>query len=274
MSTKTVVITGSTRGIGFGLADAFLSRDCHVVISGRSDRSVSDAVERLAQRHPRERISGKACDVSSWTELQALYAEAKKPNGKVDVWLNSAGAGATAVPLVRQRPEELDGIVRTNVLGMVLATRVALEEMTLQGSGQIFNFEGFGADGRMMRTGLATYGASKSATRYFTRSIAKECAAGPVMVGTLFPGVCVTEMLLGQYDGVPRTEWEKARKQLNVVGDEVETVTPWLADQVLHNAKNGATIAWLTVPKMLARFLRPKYRKRDLLAGKEPRALV
>ena len=62
---KNIVITGSTRGIGFGLADAFLALGCCVVVSGRSQAGVDAAVKTLITRHPAERVIGLVCDVLS-----------------------------------------------------------------------------------------------------------------------------------------------------------------------------------------------------------------
>ena len=56
---------------------------------------------------------------------------------------------------------------------------------------------------------------------------------------------------------------------MNILGDKVETVTPWLADQALANEKNGARIAWLTKTKAMRRFLLPGYKNRDIVGEYE-----
>ena len=58
---KTVVITGSTRGIGFGLADSFLARGCQVMVCGRNPNTVDEAAARLAEKHGKE--SHRRCDL-------------------------------------------------------------------------------------------------------------------------------------------------------------------------------------------------------------------
>ena len=75
---KTVVITGSTRGIGFGLADAFLDLDCAVVVSGRSSEGVKKAFAELATRHEPGRVFGYPCDVTDYEQVQALWEAAKE----------------------------------------------------------------------------------------------------------------------------------------------------------------------------------------------------
>lgn len=70
---RTIVITGSTRGIGYGLADAFLGRGCNVTVSGRTQQAVESAVTQLGENHPEDCIFGCPCDV---TELNAAQIEA------------------------------------------------------------------------------------------------------------------------------------------------------------------------------------------------------
>jgi NAD(P)-dependent dehydrogenase (short-subunit alcohol dehydrogenase family) len=266
MATTSVVITGSTKGIGLGLADAFLAEGCHVTVCARGETGVADAVRKLSSKHGADRVHGMACDVTQYSQLQKLWEFAARATGRVDFWINNAGIGTVQVPLLEQTPEQIEACAKTNFQGMALATRLALEKMSAQGGGQIFNFEGFGSDGKMMRLGYAIYGASKTATRYFTRSVAKEIDGGAVKVGSIMPGVVVTEMLVGQFDGAPKAAWDSSRKLYNTIGDKVETVAPWLAKQVLANTRNGAAISWITLPMIVGRFVLPKYRKRDLFA--------
>ncbi len=73
---KTIVITGSTRGIGYGLADAFLASGCSVVISGRKRDAVDLALGKLGSKNPPERICGVPCDTRNLMEVQALWNQA------------------------------------------------------------------------------------------------------------------------------------------------------------------------------------------------------
>lgn len=262
---KTVVVTGSTRGLGFGLASAFLARGCSVVVHGRS--KVEEAAAKLGAP---ERVLAHAGDVTEERAVRALWDAAVKRFGRVEVWVNNAGSGGAQVPLLETPAEVSAQVVRTNLLGCVLGTRVALEGMTKQGGGQIFNLEGFGANPRIKRTGMAVYGATKAATRYFTQSVARECAGGPVRVGTLSPGVVVTDMLINQFDGAPRAQWERSRRIYNKLADTVETVAPYLADRVLANTANGAAIAWINPLQMLLRIASPFRGGRDLFGSLPP----
>ena len=80
---KNIVITGSTKGIGYGLADAFLSQGCQVVVNGRTQTSVAAAVTQLGS----ERAYGLAAVVSEWDQVQALWDFALKRMGSIDIWV-------------------------------------------------------------------------------------------------------------------------------------------------------------------------------------------
>jgi NAD(P)-dependent dehydrogenase (short-subunit alcohol dehydrogenase family) len=95
---KTIVITGSTRGIGFALARSFLKRGCRVVISGRSQSSVGGVVDRLQKEFPPENVLGLACDVTEFSQMENLWEASIKKFGSVDIWINNAGISNTQNP--------------------------------------------------------------------------------------------------------------------------------------------------------------------------------
>ena len=109
---KSIVITGSTRGIGFGLADAFLALDCQVTISGRARASVDQATAALAARHAAGRIFGFPCDVTHIEELQALWEAACARFGAVDIWINNAGISNRRSDYWNLSPEGVRGCDR------------------------------------------------------------------------------------------------------------------------------------------------------------------
>ena len=265
---SVVVITGSTKGIGFGLADEFLKSGCSVVISGRTQERVNQAVEKLSATHDASRIFGKACDVGQFEQLQALWDETKAHLGNIDFWINNAAIDVSKIAVWDVPQKDIDAIVNTNLLGVMYASKIAMLGMREQGHGQIFNMEGLGSDGRKS-DGYAIYGATKSALTYFTKSLSQEAKDTPVKVGTISPGMVVTELLVQNYQDDP-ADFERAKKILNILADKVETVTPYLVEQVLQNTKNGAAIKWLTTPKIIKRFMTARFNKRDLFS--EPSA--
>jgi NAD(P)-dependent dehydrogenase (short-subunit alcohol dehydrogenase family) len=259
---KTVVITGSTRGIGRGLAENFLARGCRVMVSGRQQALVDEVVAELATGHGGDNVKGKACEITEVEQLQSLWDEAINCFGRVDIWINNAGISIARKPLRQTDPAAISRVVAVNLGGVLLANQVVLAGMDAQGSGQIWNMEGFGSGGQV-QPGMCAYGATKRAVNYINKALQKEVKGTGVQVCTLSPGIVVTDLLVGDYD-TSSPEWEKSKKIFNILGDTVATVTPFLVDGVLKADKSGAKVAWLTTGKAFRRFMGAGFNKRDL----------
>ena len=264
---KSVVITGSTRGIGFGLADSFLSLGCAVTVSGRNLDTMDKAVALLSSKHQTDRVMGHTCDVTSFEQVQALWHIAKEHFGKVDIWVNNAGISHRQRAFWQERPEEIETVVGTNIIGTMYGARTALLGMQEQGYGSLYNMEGLGSDGRRV-SGLTLYGSTKSCVRYLTDALAEEVKGTEVIVGALYPGMVVTEFLTGWYEK-GSDDWVRAKRIFNILADRVETVSPWLAERAYKNKKNGQRITWLTGGKVMARFLTAPFHKRNVFANED-----
>ena len=107
---KNIVITGSTRGIGYGLADAFLARGCNVTISGRSQASVDEAAGKLAATYGAERVLGQPCDVTKFEAVQELWNASKDHWDKIDIWINNAGIAHGQTKVWEQAPDEMAAV--------------------------------------------------------------------------------------------------------------------------------------------------------------------
>jgi len=261
--TPTVVVTGSTKGLGLGLVRSFLDLGTNVVVSGRSQDTVEKTCADLRATHPEERVLGRACDVSSYADVRALWDAAVEKFGAVDVWVNNAGTSNAQKAFVELPEEAIASVVGTNLIGVMNGSRVALEGMLKRGKGAIYNMEGFGADGARQR-GMALYGATKTALRYFTKSLADETRDTPVIVGTASPGIVVTDLLVSVYEQGDADLWKSKRWLFNIIADPVEVVAPWLARRLLENDRQGAHLAWMTVLKGALRFFNPHYHRRNL----------
>lgn len=257
-----VVITGSSKGIGFGMAREFLRRGHDVMISSRGRDAVEGACVQLRKEFPGRNVAGQTCDVSEFDQVENLWAASARDLGGVDYWINNAGRDGLKTPFFALPPEDYMLTVKTNTIGLFNCNRVVIPKMYEQGRGWIFNMEGFGSNGQT-RPGASVYGATKIALKYFTESVSAELEGTPVKMGFLSPGIVVTDMLVPPAD--QRGErWEQAKKILNVLADTVETVTPFLVDGVLSARKNGAAVRWLTPGKVSRRFLMNRFKKRDL----------
>jgi NAD(P)-dependent dehydrogenase (short-subunit alcohol dehydrogenase family) len=257
-----VVITGSTRGIGLGLAREFLELGCSITISGRAQADVDRVVDELGSHYPPDAIFGIACDVRNPTQVQALWDASFERFGKVDIWINNAGFSGPLLPAWEITPGKAKEIIETNLLGEIFGSIIAVREMIAQGHGAIYNMEGMGSDGRT-HAGLTYYGTSNAGRHYFNQSFIQEAKDTPVIIGTLRPGMVVTDLLTKQYEDRPE-DWERDKRIFNILADRVETVTPWMAGQILGNEKSGISINWSSRSKIMLRFLTSPFTKRDI----------
>lgn len=260
---KTVVITGSSRGIGYGLAKAFVEQGCQVVISGRGQAALDEALANLTALGGK--VAAQRCDVGKTAQLQALWDKAVASFGKVDIWINNAGMVTPRVRLDKTDEADIDAIVDTNLMGVIKSTRVVATRMLAQGGGHIYNFEGFGSDG-MSASGLTLYGTTKRAVTYFTKSAAKEFADTSVKIGLISPGIVATDLLQAEMKDAPPAERERSMKLYNILGDRVGVVAPFIVKHALRDNPNGASIRWLTMPKAMGRFMTAGLVKRDIFS--------
>lgn len=263
---KTVVITGSTRGIGFAMAKEFLKAGCQVTVSGRREESLEPAREAL------KAFSGKVhfvpCDVRRKAEVDALWEKSAGHWGKVDIWINNAGINCSREFIFDMPKEGVDDVVDTNLKGMIYGSQIAAKKMIQQGYGQIWNMEGLGSN-NMIHPKTILYGTTKHALTYFTEGLAKELKGKHIMAGRLSPGMMFTDFHRTGTGGSPSdiSKNPGAMKVLQILGDRPETVAAFLVPRMLENRKNNAHIVWLTRRKSMGRFLTSLVKKRNLQTG-------
>ena len=258
--SKVIVITGSTKGIGYGLAEEFLKRGQQVVVSGRKQDVLDQAVAKLSATY-KDKVAGCLCDVSKLEDHERLFAFAKEKFGRVDVWINNAGVAHQQRNLWELSNEVVENVVKSNVLGSLYGTRTAYNGMMAQGGGWIYNFEGFGSNGRV-REGITLYGMTKSAIAFMGKSFAAELKDSPVKTGLIQPGMVITDMVTGQYSD-PQ-EFAKVKPIFNIIASRLEDVVPVLAEKILSNETNGARIDLLPRWKVMLRFLSAPFVKRNV----------
>ncbi len=264
---KRIVITGSTRGIGYGLADVFLSEGCRIIVNGRSQEHVEQACVDLAIRYGSENLYGYPATVSNSEDMQGLWSYAVERFGAVDIWINNAGLGHDTERLWEIPTDQVKTVIDVNVLGLIYGSQVAMKGMLEQGFGQIYNMEGFGASGRT-REGLSVYGTSKAAVHYLNQALIKEAEDTGIIIGTISPGMVMTDMVLDRFKDDPEG-LEKAKSIFNIIADTTDNVAPWLVEQILNNEKHGASIDYMSTSKMVGRFLKSPFSKRNLFADDE-----
>ena len=257
---QTIVVTGSTRGIGFGLAMAFLEAGHNVVVCGRTDKSTAAAVDGLAVRFGGDRLLGVAADVAQFKQVEHLWTAANERFGRVHIWINNAGLGARPTDAWQRTPEEMKAVVSANLLGVMHGSAVAVKGMLDQDGGYVYNMEGLGSRGPVV-PGTALYASSKAGVTRFTQGLVKETAHTPVRVGFMSPGMVITDLFTGPDQG---TLTPGAMRVANILADRVDTVAPYLARRILANTKHGARVDWLPGRKIAWRFATAAFRRNRL----------
>jgi short-subunit dehydrogenase len=262
--TRSVVITGSSKGIGLGLAKVFLAEGCSVALSSFEPEELKTIHKTLANEYGSDRVIKCKCDVTKIEEVEALWKTAKDAFGKIDIWINNAGVVNEFLDLWEVNPKEISTIINTNIVGLLYGVRTAMKGMMDQGFGALYNFYGFGSNDERKPAGLTTYGATKRSVRYITECLIEETKDMPITVGALMPGTVITDFILKVIRSSPKEGHDAMVKGFNIGADTVETVTDFLAKEVLKNTTHGAEINWLTEEKFMARLKDPYYQNRDL----------
>lgn len=260
---KNIVITGSSKGLGFEMAKCFLQNGNNVTLSGRNISSLENAAAQLSSF--KEKIFICPCDVKKREDIQNLWNRSKEKWGKIDIWINNAGMNQVYKDFWEITTEELQDVFQTNLMGSIMGTQIAITEMLKQSDGQIYNMEGFGSDGAVMK-GLNVYGTTKRAISYLTRGFADEVKSTNLKIGLLSPGMMATDFIINS-DARTKNRMQ-VEKIFNILGNKPEVPAKLLVNKILRNNKNNVRFAWLNAPKAIFRFIKWNFVKTDLFAGK------
>lgn len=261
---KNVVITGSTRGIGFAMAKEFLKAGCNVTLSGRGETMPEKVITELAP------FEGKytyiSCNVQDKASLQNLWDASKKQWGSIDIWINNAGQNVPHVFSWETGESYTENVIKTNILGMIYGSQIAAAEMIKQGHGAIYSMEGLGSN-NMIQVKTILYGTTKHALTYFMKGLARELKGTGVIAGRLSPGMMLTDFITKTPDGEHSEviDDRKFKKLFNILGDKPETVAKFFVPRMLSNTRNNVQISWLTNRKAAWRFMTAGRRKGRLI---------
>jgi len=211
---KAAIVTGSTSGIGLGIATALAAEGCNVMLNGFGDPA---AIERLraglAERHG-VRAAYFAADMANPAEIRALVAETARQFGGVDILVNNAGIQHVA-KIVEFPEERWDGVIAINLSAAFRTTKAALPLMIPKKWGRIINIAS--AHGLVASGEKAAYVAAKHGLVGLTKVTAIEAANQGVTCNAICPGWVLTPLVQQQIEtrakaqGIPV---EKAREDL------------------------------------------------------------
>ena len=191
LKDKVAVITGSTRGIGRAVAEAYAKEGAKVVICSRHESAVKEICKSLVEQG--FSVSGVTADVSLQTDLEKLFQHAIESWGKIDVWINNAGLSGGMRVLADIGEEEITSIINVNFTGTLKACRMIIPYFIQQGSGILINVSGRGGHRGEASPFLTTYAATKAAVTSLTKSLAKENKAHTISIHSVIPGMVATD---------------------------------------------------------------------------------
>ena len=188
---KVALVTGSTAGIGFAIAQAFLREGASVVVSGRNAEAGEKA---LADLGAGDRAIFCAGDVKKQDEVEHLVAATVEHFGRIDILVNNAGgANGLGAPIWEMSDETWNDTMTWNLSSTFWGTRAALKHMVRQTSGRVINISS--VEGKHGKPILTPYVAAKHAINGFTKSVAKEVGTLGITVNAICPGLVVTDIV-------------------------------------------------------------------------------
>ena len=186
LSGRNALVTGSTRGIGRAIAEAFAGSGARVAIVGRDQQRADEAAAAVGNN-----AKGFAADVSQTAEVTRLVEEVEKAFGSIDILVNNAGITRDNV-VMRLKDDDWDAVQNANLRGAFAAIRAVSRGMMKKRSGRIINIASI--VGLIGTKGQANYAASKAGLIALTKTVAKELGSRNILVNAVAPGFIQTEM--------------------------------------------------------------------------------
>jgi 3-oxoacyl-[acyl-carrier protein] reductase len=188
-SGKVAVVTGSSKGIGYAIAEALVNAGANVTVSARHAEEVSSAATRL-NALKKGRALGVPCDVRDPAAVRELIRHSVAEFGGLDILVNNAGVGHFA-PVAEISFEHWDQVIETNLSGVFYCCREAIPQLRRRGGGWIFNIASLA--GKNPLAGGTAYNASKFGLVGFSEALLLDVRNDNIRVSYLMPGSVATQ---------------------------------------------------------------------------------
>jgi NAD(P)-dependent dehydrogenase (short-subunit alcohol dehydrogenase family) len=217
---RVVLITGASRGIGLAIARGFAARGARVALNARGAEALDEAVGELrAAGHDALAVAGHAAKDDGPARLVDATLERF---GRIDVLVNNAATNVAYGPLMEVEDAAVRKTFETNVVGPLALTREVVTRDMGDHGGAIVNV--VSAAGLRAKPGMGVYGASKAATSFLTRSLARELAPRGIRANAIAPAVIRTAFAAALHEGDSERAEAEAAAALGRIGEPDEVV--------------------------------------------------
>jgi len=237
LAGKSALITGSSRGIGYALAEALAGAGAHVVLNCRTQGVADEAVAALQQQG--YSASAACFDITDSGAVRQAIARIEEDRA-IDILVNNAGIQRRG-PLHEFDDDDWRELMATNVDGVYFASKAVAQRMIARGRGKIINIASVQSE--LARPGIAPYTASKGAVRNLTRGMCADWAPLGLQVNAIAPGYFDTPLNAALVADATFDAWLRQRTPARRWGDlkDLQGIAIFLASSA-SDFVNGQTI--------------------------------
>lgn len=193
--TRTAIVTGSTSGIGEGIAQALAAAGCNVVINGFGDAAQIEKLRASIEAEHKVKCLYSSADMTKPDQIEAMFATAREAFGPVDIVVNNAGVQHVS-PVETFPVDKWNLIINLNLNSAFHTTRLAFPDMKTRKWGRIINIAS--AHALVASPFKSAYVAAKHGILGFTKSTALEGATFGIRVNAICPGYVRTPLVENQ----------------------------------------------------------------------------
>ncbi|RFS19826.1 SDR family NAD(P)-dependent oxidoreductase [Chitinophaga silvatica] len=200
LTNKVAIVTGGSKGIGRGIAEALAKEGAKVVISARNIDELEDTAATL-RLHEVE-VTAIAADMTKESDLEALVHETISRYGHIDILVNNAGGIDAFGPLETISLQQWRNIFDVNFFGLVALTSMVIPHLKKQGGGRIINISS--ENGEQPDPNMGHYNATKAALNSYSKTLAENYGKDNILVNTVSPAFIKTPLVDDMLEGIAK----------------------------------------------------------------------